>query len=252
MKLRLVPVLFVLALAGCTTTSSGVYQTDRKKSAEANAELGLRYMLQGKNDVAMDKLKRALELDPKCYTAHHYLAELDRRLEQYDDADEHYRGAIDNAPEDANSRIYNNYGAFLCSRKKFDKADRQFQMALKNPVYAGRADVIENMGTCARESGDLAKAEEYFRKALQIDPKRPVSLLAMADIMFRQGNALSARAYLQRFSEVAQANPEYLWLGIRVERVLGDRSAVASYGMLLKNSFPEAEQTRLYLKSQER
>jgi type IV pilus assembly protein PilF len=103
-----------------------------------------------------------------------------------------------------------------------------------------------------REAGSTVKAEEYFRKALLLDPRLPKSLLAMAEINFIKGNALSARAHLQRFSEVSAPSPESLWLGIRVERVLGDKSAVSSYGMMLKNNFPETEQTRLYLNSLKR
>lgn len=252
MMSRLFPLLLAVMLVTGCTSSSGVYQVDRKKSADANAELGLRYMLQGRNDIAMEKLKRALDDDPKSAVAHHYMAELYKRVEQYDDADYHYRRAIDYASDEMVSGIANNYGAFLCTQKKYEKAETQFQAALKNPVYAGRADVFENMGTCMREAGNLPKAEEYLRKSLQIDPKRPLALFYMADISFQNKNLLSARAYLQRFAEIAPPNPEYLWLGIRVEKVLGDRGAVASYGMLLKNNFPEAQETSLYLKSQER
>lgn len=249
MKLRVAAwLVVVLALTGCAST--GEKEFDRKKSAQANAELGLRYMLQGKNDIALEKFKRALEHDPKSAVTHHYMAELYRRLEEYDDADDHYRRAIDLDAEDSN--VHNNYGVFLCSRKKYKQAEKEFLAVLENPVYAGRAQTLENLGTCMRESGDVAKAEAYFRKALAADPRLVKSLFAMADISFAAGNALSARAYLQRFGELAPHNPESLWLGIRVERILGDKNAAGSYGMTLKNKFPEAEQTRLYLKSLKR
>jgi type IV pilus assembly protein PilF len=48
---------------------------------------------------------------------------------------------------------------------------------------------------------------------------------------------------------VAPHTPHSLWLGIQIERVLGDRNALSSYGMLLRNNFPAAEETKLYLKS---
>jgi len=249
MKSR-VALVFCLALSLAACSSSPTREADKKKSAEANAELGLRYMLQGKNDIALEKFKRALEQDPKSAMAHHYIAELYRRLEEYKDADRHYRHAIDLNPEDSNT--HNNYGVFLCARKEYDDAEKQFLAVLKNPVYTARAQTLENLGTCMREGGQIAKAEGYFRKALALDPRLPKSLLAMADLSFASGNALSSRAYLQRYSELAPATPESLWLGVRVERSLGDKSAVASYGMMLKNQFPEAEQTRLYLESQKR
>jgi type IV pilus assembly protein PilF len=250
MKLRLIAVLSLLLTLGACSSTSTVREADRQKSAEANAELGLRYMLQGKNDIALEKFKRALDQDPKSAVAHHYIAELYRRLGENDDADRHYRRAISLNPEE--SSAYNNYGVFLCNQKKYEQAEKQFQAVLKNPVYTGRAQTLENLGMCMREGGETAKAEDYFRKALQTDPRLPNSLLAMADISLKGGNALSSRAYLQRYSEVGAPTPESLWLGIRVERILGDKSAVSSYGLMLKNNFPEAEETRLYLNSEKR
>ena len=71
----------------------------------------------------------------------------------------------------------------------------------------------------------------------------------MARLTFGANNYLSARAYLQRYSEVARHTPESLWLGIRVERILGDKNALASYGLSLKGNYPDAAETRLYLES---
>lgn len=249
MKRGVPALLLVLAvLAGCS--SSPVRQADNLKSAEVNAELGLRYMLQGKNDLALEKLNRALEQDPKSATAHHYLAELYRRLDEHEEADLHYRRSVDLDPQDSSAR--NNYGAFLCGRRRYAQAEKQFLAVLKNPVYPGRAQTLENLGLCMREAGEQEKAEEYFRKALQADPRLPQALFVMAELSLARGNALSARAYLQRYAEAAPHTPQSLWLGIRVERLLGDKDMAASYGMLLKNNFPDAEETGLYLKTDRR
>ena len=49
---------------------------------------------------------------------------------------------------------------------------------------------------------------------------------------------------LQRIEELAPLSPELLWLGVRVEDAWGNREASARYGLLLKNNFPDAMQTR--------
>lgn len=234
-------------LGGCSTTTvrDGV---EPEKAAQANAQLGLRYMLQGNNEVALTKLKRSLEYDPHYVPAHHYMAELYRRLERYDDAEEHYREAL-NYLEGDDSALHNNYGAFLCSQDRFDEGEEQFKKVLENPVYPRRDLVYENMGLCLERKPDLAKAEEYLRKGLQLNPRLPKSLLAMGRISFEHKNYLSARAYLQRYQSVARPTPGSLWLGIRVERVLGDKDALASYGLLLRKTYPDAPETKLYLES---
>ncbi len=245
-SLSLTLLLAVVALAGCGAKplKEGV---DATKAAEANATLGLRYMQQGSYEVAMQKLKRALEFDHRYGPAHHYLAELYRRLEKYDEADDHYRDAI--AYSDNDSALYNNYGVFLCSQNRYRKGEKQFLKVLSNPVYPRRDQVYENLGLCIERKPNIERAEEYLRSALRLNPRMPKSLLAMARISFNKGEYLSTRAYLQRYLAEAKHTAESLWLGIRAERLLGDRNAVSSYGLLLKANFPDAPETRLYLES---
>ncbi|MCL4315813.1 MAG: hypothetical protein M1527_02950, partial [Gammaproteobacteria bacterium] len=102
------------------------------------------------------------------------------------------------------------------------------------------------MSTVA-EAPDRAKAERYFREALRISPNLPESLYQMALLSYEAQNYPSARAYLQRYAGAAQHTPRSLWLGIRVERELGDKNALASYSLLLKGKFPESEEARLLL-----
>lgn len=237
----------LLMLAGCS--GNDIREgADQEKAAKANTELGLRYMLQGNNELALTKLKRALKFDPGYAPAHHYLAELYRRLDRADKADDHFRDAV--YYDDKNdSNLYNNYGAFLCSQGRHDDGVKQFLKVLDNPVYSRPGQVYENLGLCLQSKPDLEKAEEYLRKALKENPRLPKSLLAMGRISFAQGNTLSARGYLQRYEAVARHSPESLWLGIRIERILGDKDALASYGLMLKGRFPDAAETELYLES---
>jgi len=240
-------VLMAVTLIGCATGPSqeGV---NEQKAAEINAQLGLRYMQQGKNDLALEKLKRALKYDDDSVAAHHYLADLYRRLDEKEKAEDHYETALYLDPE--NSRIHNNYGVFLCNTGRYDDAEEHFLEVLNNPVYRGRAASFENLGICLRKGERYDRAEKYFRKALEINPRLAKSLAAMAELSFKKENMLSARGYLQRYRDVARHTPRTLWLGIRVERALGDEDAVASYGMLLKNNFPESEEAAKYSRTE--
>lgn len=243
----LIATVALLALSGCSSDPSRP-QINNKKAAQSNADLGLRYMLQGKYEVAMQKLERSLEYDENYAPAHHYMAELYRRLGRNEDANEHFREAINNSDKDY--MLYNNYGAFLCSWNHFDEGEKQFLKVLDDAVYPRRDQVYENLGLCMERKPDMAKAEKYLREALKLNPKQPKTLLSMARISYSQENYLSTRAYLQRYLDLTKHTPETLWLGIRTERHLGDRNAVSSYGMLLKANFPDADETKLYLQSE--
>jgi type IV pilus assembly protein PilF len=74
-----------------------------------------------------------------------------------------------------------------------------------------------------------------------------MALLQMLRLTHDQGEYLRARAYLQRFQQVNRHGPESLWLAIRVEHALGDKNAASSYGLALRNQFPDAPQTHAYL-----
>ncbi len=243
----LISLFAMVLLAGCSNpVREGV---DTEKAAQANADLGLRYMMQGNYEVAMQKLNHALTYEPNHVPTHHYLGELYRRLERYDDADKHFRRAL-RYSDGEDSLLQNNYGSFLCSQGRINEGVRLFQKVLDNPVYPRRDQVYENLGLCLERKPDHDQAEMYLRKGLELNPQAPKSLLAMARLSLDRKSYLSARAYLQRYSEVARHTPESLWLGIRVERILGDKNALASYGLLLKGNFPNARETRLYLDSQ--
>ena len=61
-----------------------------------------------------------------------------------------------------------------------------------------------------------------------------------AELTFQQNNDLSARAYLERFHSEASATAASLWLGVRVEKRLGDRIKSVEYKRRLLKEFPDA------------
>lgn len=241
-------IVFITVLGGCSSTPSNE-GIDTSKAAEANARLGLRYMQQSNYEVAMNKFKKALAFDNSYGPAHHYLAELYRRLDKYEDADKEYREAIYYSEDDTSSSLYNNYGGFLCARERYKEGEKQFLKVLKNPVYRRTDQVYENLGVCVERIPNLERAESYLRSGLKINPRMPKALLAMARVSFSKGEYLSTRAYLQRYLAEARHTAETLWLGIRAERLLGDKNAVSSYALLLKANFPNSAEAKLYIQS---
>jgi len=243
-------VLAALLLAGCNQVRTRDPEGVPTTAGEINASLGLSYMQQGKNDVAMAKLKRALEVEPDLPEAHHYIAVLYERLGQIELAEKHYQRAL--RLDGQNAGLQNNYGTFMCNQSRFADAEQHFLAALKDPLYKTPDQTYENLGLCALRSGDKPKADGYLRKALQLNPKLPKSLFQMAALEFEAERHLQVRAYLQRYLAVAAHSPETLWLGIRNERILGDKNAVASYALLLKRKFPDSEEARLLSESETR
>ena len=235
-------------LASCATQPVEHSIVDPKRAAEFNAKLGLGYMQQGRYDVALQKLQKSKQQDPDNYLVYHYLATLYQQLDEEDKADEYFRLAIELNPE--NSAVQNNYGVFLCDKGQYKQAQRHFAKALSDPVYTTKDQTHENLGLCAQLGGDIRTAEKHLRTALKLNPKLVKGLLAMAEIRFDTREYTSASGFYQRYLEIALQTPKSLWLGILLERQLGNRNSEASYSVLLKNKYPDSKEARLLEKLQ--
>ncbi|KAF0190369.1 MAG: type IV pilus assembly protein PilF [Gammaproteobacteria bacterium] len=238
-----VMLLIVFAVAGCAGTSK---RDGHESAAEINAKLGLAYLQQGNAELAIEKLKKALEQDSKLASAHHYIAEAYRQSGEYDNAREHFKRALSLSSHDG--AMYNNYGVFLCDAGDFKEADRAFLQAVKVHAYKEQADAYENAGLCALREPDLKRAEQRFRAALKLRPQQARSLLQMTEISLTDKSYLEARAFLQRYEAAAPHTARSLWLGVQIERELGNRDDATKYGNLLGEQYPDAEETRLYRK----
>ena len=242
--------LLLLGLAGCAPVSKrGDLQTeyDATEIAEANTRLGVAYMQDGNYDKALAKLKRARDADPEYPMVHNMLGVLYQRLGEYDKAEDSFEDGLDLSPKDPD--LLNNYGQFLCSRDRYEDAEDAFLKARNNPLNENPARALTNAGTCALRNNDKDKAEQYYREALELNPRQALALIQMADIQYNKGKYLSARGHLQRYLEVARHTPRSLWLGIRIERELGDSDTLSSYALLLKSNFPDSEEARLLRES---
>jgi type IV pilus assembly protein PilF len=235
----LVALAAALIVAACSSEPKK-FEPQRESSADINAKLGLSYMQQGEYDVALEKLKRALEQDPDSVAAHHYSAELYKALNNHELAEQHYRKALRLDADDP--AIHNNYGVFLCDRKRYEEADKQFLQATKIPDYRRPDEAYENAGLCALRIPDAERAERHFRQALEINPLRPNALYQMALLSFNAQQTLQARAFLQRYAAFAPPTPQTVWLAYRVERALGNPAEAEQYAQELRTKFPKSEE----------
>ncbi|MGH6634823.1 MAG: type IV pilus biogenesis/stability protein PilW [Gammaproteobacteria bacterium] len=235
--------VLVMVLASCSKAVVRDSDYTPAQLADVNMKLGVAYMEEGRYDVALNKLQKAVEADANFAAAHSMLGVLYNRMGKMDAAEEHYRRSVDLDPQD--SLALNNYGQFLCQKGKTAEGIKMFLQALEDPAYASSEAAYTNAGTCSLLAKDPKQAETYFRKALRVNPGVAVALYQMADLSFKKKEYLAARGYLQRYQEVAPHDAQSLWLGIRVERELGNQDAEASYALSLRSKFPDSQETRL-------
>lgn len=238
----------IVMLTACASTETKTDSEGKNDPAVANANLGLAYMEHGEYQVALEKLKKALEINPDLPQAHHYIAMVYQNLGNVGQAEKHFKRAVSLDGSDA--ALQNNFGIFLCRQGRYKEALRHFRRSFDDDNYASKDQAYENAGLCALRVPDDDKAERYFRQALQINPRRPESLFQMASLEFNSGHYLQARGFLQRLHDISPYTPQSLMLGIKVERELGDRKTVDLYMERLKKDFPNAEETEHLMGSQ--
>ena len=235
-KSLMMPVVAVLALSACGSTPDRS-EEEMRKAAETNTALGRQYMERGQDEIALEKLKRAVAFDKTYAPAHSMLAILYETIGDLELAEKEYEAAVRYAPRDGD--VNNNYGAFLCGIGKREKAEPFFVTAVGDPFYDTPEIALSNAGTCALARGDLDKAESFLRQSLEYDDTLGSSLLALAEVSYRQESYLRARAFLQRFEAAAEETEESLVLGYRIETELGDERSADRYRQALLEQYPD-------------
>lgn len=241
-------VFTIILVAGCVSTDPQQAKPQPERASEINLELGIDYLRKGNLSQAKEKIDRALEQNSHNAKAHAAAGLLYDRLGQTDKADSHFSRAVSLDGQDPDIR--NNYAVFLCQKNRFDKGEKMALEAAQNPLYKTPEIAWVNAANCARNSGDMQDAEKYLRSAVAARPKFAPALLQLAEVEFELKQYVPARAFLERYQEVGRATPATLWLGVRIERGLGNQAGAQRYAQRLKSEFPNASQTKELLESE--
>lgn len=247
----LVAIVSLLLLAvGCASSQpqpgpsgrTGMDRVSPVRAADVNTRLGIGYFQRGDLQLAMEKLERAIELDPSHVPAYATLGMIQERLGRESRARRYYREAARLAPEDG--ATLNSYATFLCRQGEYGQADELFQRAVNDPFYETREVAYTNSGACARRNGRLDFAEDQLRQALEVSAEYPDALYHLAQLFLQQGDAFRARAFLQRLESVSGGDAGSLALGYRIEQRLGNQREASRYFKRLEEKFPDSAEAR--------
>jgi type IV pilus assembly protein PilF len=234
-----VATLAALALWACASSPANIPNDGRDltQAAKVNAQLGLEYLRKGDLKLAEEKLKRAIQEDPKLTLGYSGLGIVYSRRGQDEDSETAFKRAMSLEPN--NPDVLNNYGSFLCAKGKSQEAMAMFLKAANNRDNMKTELAWTNAAACVRAT-DPTKAEDYLREALKANPEFADALALFATITYQKSDYLRTRAFLQRHEAVAPPSPNTLWLRSKTEAALGDATTSRLYEQLLKTRFPEA------------
>ncbi len=213
---------------------------DARTRAKAHVDLAAAYYELGNMGVALEETRIALASDPNYAQAYNIQGLVRMDLRDTAGAEESFKRGLKLAPQDPD--LNHNYGWFLCQTNRADQSAQWFLNAVKNPLYRTPARSYVAAGRCTAHSNPK-DAADYYERALRLEPNNAGTVLPYADLQYRQGNLTEARALIARYNSlVPEPTAEALWLGLRVERKLGDSGAAQNYAAQLRRRFAGSPQ----------
>jgi len=243
--------VLLLLLAGCATqgeapkveTGTIVGEMgDPRNRARAHTDLAAAYYERGSMAIALEELRIATAADANYPPAHSMLGLVYMELRENQLAEASFERALRLSPNDPD--INHNYGWFLCNTSREKDSIKLFVQAIRNPLYNTPWRSYSAAGVCSLRGGNPKDAEEFFQRALKLEPDDPQSLIKLGEIRYRQGQIDEARRLVSRYNKLITPTAESLWLALRIERRLGERVAEQSLGNQLRRRYPSSAEYR--------
>lgn len=232
--------LMLLILSGCASSPSNAPSDSASRDrARAHTDLGAAYFQQNKLKIALDEFTLAAKIDPTFGFAYNGLGLVNAALGQYDAADVAFKKAISIEP--SNPEAHNNYGNFLCSRGRYPESIKEYLKAVENPLYSTPAGAYTNAGICSARGKDFKHAEQYFNKALQIEPLSNVANYQLAKLLHNTGRTQAAYRTLSNVL-LARPSADFLYLASLLATNLGLNQEGSEYRLQLFKQYPNSKQ----------
>lgn len=244
--------IFVMLLLGaCVTETTGGNEVEADPAAALSrrVELARQYIGSGDWENAKRNLELAPEIDSNNAEVYEAFALVYQSTGEYELAEENFKRALRFDPDF--SRARNNYAAFLFFLGRFEDAEPEFERVTLDSLYSGRPLAYVNLGLCRLRLTDDLGAEQAFTRALRMDRRNPLALLEMGFLKVRAGDFKAAESYYAVYQTVVRRQPPRgLILGLEIARGQGDKNAVSSYELALRNLYADSPEYQRYLQDQ--
>ena len=215
------------------------------KKANVRLELATAYFSRGQMTTALDQVKLAIAADPTQSAAFSLRGLIYASLGDDKLAEESFQRALQISPRDADTM--QNFGWFLCQKKRYTDADAMFARALAVPQYRDAPRTMLAQGVCQSYAGQPELAERTLQRSFELDPANPSTAVNLAELLFRRGAYEKAKFYIQRVNNQPEVvSAQTLWLAARIENKMGNESEVKLLGSKLRDRFPESPESAAF------
>ena len=224
-------------------------ESDASKRATVRMELASAYFGRGQMTTALDQVKLAIQADPTLSEAYNLRGLIYANLGDDKLAEESFRRALQLNSRDAD--VMQNFGYYLCQKKRYPEANALFEQALAVPQYRDRARTLLAQGVCYAFAGQLPESEATLLRAYEVDPANPSTAVNLAELLLRRGEPERARFYIRRVNnQTSLVSAQTLWLAARIEHKLGNLTGARELGSQLRSRFGDSREALAFERGQ--
>ncbi|MDC7716516.1 type IV pilus biogenesis/stability protein PilW [Vogesella sp. DC21W] len=217
-----------------------------RELAEMRAQLAIEYMRYGNMRVALENADQAIAVDPTFQAGYLARALIYMQLRVDSEAEASFRKAL--SIQAGNPEVNNNYGLFLCNRRRFDEALARFDQALADPFFSAPHTALINKAVCLGQMNRNDEANQLLLEALRRAPNDASALRELTRLALQGGNAQLAQFYFERLGkDEKRFGPAELLLGVKLARLKKDAVTEQRLAGLLKSRHPDSLETQQLL-----
>ena len=138
---------------------------------KAQFHLATLLFYQGRVDETIRIGESILQREPKNIRVHNLLAFAYAQVFQPEKAEAEFHRSMELAPNDLST--LNNYGLFLMRRGRYQEALSRFGEAVE--INPENVQSYVGMGEAYRQSGKMSEANDWYRRALRLDPNQSIA-----------------------------------------------------------------------------
>jgi tetratricopeptide (TPR) repeat protein len=184
--------------------------------ASAYSDLGWNHHLQGRDDLALENLRKAISLTPSLFLGNQRLGFILQNQGDHRAAIAHFRSAAIAWPSDVETQIRLSF--LLPSVGEFDAAITAGQSAIKLAPASERAH--SHLAWAYMRKGDYKSAIQAADEALKLKPDSPLALQWKADSLNASGDAKAALPFAEKALILMPENAwAYVTLGYSLKGV---------------------------------
>lgn len=241
----------VLVLGGCVTETTGGFNVEvsQEQALQDYIALARGYLEQGDLGSAKRHLANAEAIDRNNAEVPSIWGLVYAREGETELADDSFRRSL--RLDGSNSQARNNYAAFLFANGRYEDAQRQLEIVVRDTAYPARAQAFENLGLAELRLNRIEAAEAAFVRAVQLNANQFGAILELAAVNLIQQDYVQAGNYYRNYLTILQfynqaQGARSLWIGIQLALALGNDAERLDYGAQLETAHRDTPEYALY------